>query len=212
MVFWFLWILVAPFIWLFMPIRIIGKKYLKKVKKDAAIYACNHQTLNDPIILKSRCPRLKCVAKSSLFKNKFSNWILRNLGAYPVNRGGNDIEFVKTTLRHLKDNQKVLIFPEGTRVKEGEEVDYKNGVAMFALKTDCNILPMVFRKKTTCFRFNTLVVGKPFKFSDYEEFKDVKANKEVLDKATEILLDKMKYLKTVNIKEYKKLIKKESKQ
>jgi len=211
MLYWILWILVAPFIWLIMPIRIIGKRYLRQVKKQATIFSCNHQTMNDPIILKSRYPRLKCMAKSGLFKTKFSNWFMRSLGAYPVDRGGNDIEAVKTTLKHLKNNKQVLIFPEGTRVKEGESAEYKNGLVMFALKTDCNVLPMIFRKRTKPFRFNTLLIGKPFKFSDLAKFKGVKITKEILSNASNILQEKMNFLKEVTIKNYKKLIKQESK-
>lgn len=207
MTFWILWILIAPVIWLIMPTRIIGKKYLKTLKKEPAIFSCNHQTMNDPLIIKSRCPRLKCMAKSGLFKNKFSNWFFRSLGAYPVDRGGNDITAVKTTLKHLKENKKVLIFPEGTRVKAGEEAEYKNGLVMFALKTDCHVVPMVFRKRTNAFIFNTLVVGKPFKFSDITEFKGVKITKEILQKASDFLAEKMAYLKQVAIKEYKKIVK-----
>ena len=211
MIFWFLWILIAPILWLIMPTRIIGKKYIRKLKHKPAIFSCNHQTMNDPLILKSRYPRLKCMAKSGLFKSKFSNWFFRSLGAYPVDRGGNDIQAVKTTLKHLKENKKVLIFPEGTRVKEGEEVAYKNGLVMFALKTDCNVVPMVFKKRTNVFVFNTLVVGRPFKFSDIAEFKGVKITKEILQKASEFLAEKMAYLKQVAIKEYKKLIKQDYK-
>ena len=114
------------------------------------------------------------MAKTELFKNKLFGWILKKLGAYPVNRGGNDIQAVKNTLGYLKDNKQLVIFPEGTRVKENESVDLKNGVSMFALKTNCCVVPMIFRKTTKIFKFNTLLIGKPFKFSEMEEFKDVK--------------------------------------
>ena len=207
MAYFFIWIIVAPILWLILPTRIIGKKFIRKVKKDAAIFSCNHQTMNDPLIIKSRYPRTKCMAKSGLFKNKFSNWLFRTIGAYPVDRGGNDIQAVKTTLKHLKNNKKVLIFPEGTRVKEGEDVQLKNGVVMFALKTDCYVVPMIFKKRTNAFVFNTLLVGEAFKFSNYEEFKDVKPTKEVLEKASNLLAEKMQYLKDISIKDYKKQLK-----
>lgn len=206
--FWVLFILLIPYIYLCLPTKVIGKALYKKTKGKSAIFACNHQTNNDAIIIKARVnKKFKFLAKASLFKNKFLGWIMRGLGAYPINRGENDIQAVKTTLNYLKNDKQIVIFPEGTRVKSDESAEYKNGLVMFALKTDSYVVPSVFRKKTKPFVFNKLVIGEPFKFSDMEEFKDVKITKEVLNRASEILHEKMAYLKTVDLKEYKKLIK-----
>jgi 1-acyl-sn-glycerol-3-phosphate acyltransferase len=212
MLYFIAYLLLLPYILFGLPVKIVGKKYLKRIKKDSAIVACNHTTLNDPIILKTKLDKnLKMMAKDSLFKNKFFGSILRGLGAYPVSRGVADIKAVKTTLTHLKNKKHVLIFPEGTRVKQNEGVELKDGVVTFAIKTDSYVVPAVFRKPTKAFRFNTLVIGKPFKFSEINEFKDVKIDKELTQKATEILTEKMKYLKEVNIKEYNKKIKEDLK-
>ena len=190
---------------------VIGKDNYKRVKKESAIFCSNHQTNNDAIIIKAKIShKFKFLSKASLFKNKFFGWIMRGLGAYPINRGGNDIQAVKTTLNYLKNNEQIVIFPEGTRVKEDESAEYKNGLVMFALKTDCYVVPSYFRKKTKPFVFNKLVIGEAFKFSEMDEFKDVKPTKEVLNRASEVLHEKMEYLKNVNLKEYKKLIKNKS--
>ena len=53
---------------------------------------------------------------------------------------------IKTALRHLKAGCKLLIFPEGTRVKEGEENDGKTGAIMLALRTGTPILPLLLRE------------------------------------------------------------------
>jgi hypothetical protein len=78
---------------------------------------------------------------------------------------------------------------------------------MFALKTDSYVVPSVFRKKPKFLRFNTMLIGKPFKFSDLEEFQDVKINHDVLDRASEVLSEKLKFLKEVDLKEFKKSLK-----
>ena len=78
---------------------------------------------------------------------------------------------------------------------------------MFALKSDCDVIPAMFRKKPKIFSFNRLLIGQPFKFSDMEEFKGKKVDKELMDKASEVLSAKMKYLKEIDINEYKKLLK-----
>jgi len=166
MVFWICWLIVAPIIFLFVPTRIVGKRNVKKVKKQATIIASNHQSGLDPVIIKARVDTgCKLMAKDGIFKNKFLGWLLRKFGAYPVNRGGNDIKAVKTTLGHLKNNKHIVIFPEGTRVNTGELAELKNGLVMFALKTDCYVIPTAFRKKPKFFRFNRLLIDIPFKFS-----------------------------------------------
>ena len=206
--YWLIWIFIAPFVTLFYPTKIIGKKYFKKTKKQPAIYCSNHQTNIDAFIFKVRVgPKLKIMAKNSLFKSKFGSWFFTTCHAYPVDRGGNDIKAVKTTLSYLKNKKQILIFPEGTRVKNADAMDMKTGVVSFALKTDAYIVPTYFRKITNPFVFNTLIVGKPFKFSEMEDFKNKKIDKELILKANEILSEKLQYLKTVKIKEYKKQIK-----
>ncbi len=213
MINWLVAVIVCPIIYLILPTKIVGKKFLKSAKKQPAIYSANHQSNNDPIIIKYRLNWfVRFMAKVDLFKKKIVGGFFKKVGAYPVNRGGNDIESVKHTIRLLKDNKNIVVFPEGTRVKEGESQEYKNGLVFFALKTDCLVVPMVFRKKPRFFRLNKLVIGEPFRFSQLPEFKDVKKpDKDTLNQASVYLTEKMKYLKEVNIKEYKKEIKQKTK-
>lgn len=204
MILWICVILIFPFVLILFPTKIYGKKYLKKVKKQATIFASNHQTNNDVIILKCRiCPNSKIMAKNSLFKNKVGGFFLRKFGGYPVDRGGNDISAIKTTLKILKSKKQILLFPEGTRMKNAEEISVKNGLSLFAIKTDSYVVPMCFRKITMPFVFNKLMIGKPFKFSEYPELAGGKTDKESLETASKILEEKMQYLRTVSIKEYK---------
>lgn len=212
MMFWILWVIAIPWLLVLLPTKMIGKKYLKSVKNNASIFACNHQSNNDAVILKTRVnTKFKFMAKDSLFRKRFNNWFFRKIDMYPVQRGGNDIEAVKKTLTYLRNNQSIVIFPEGTRVKEGESTEFKNGLVLFAIKSDCYVIPAVFRKKPKFFRLNTLVIGKPFKFSEYAEFQNVKPTKDILQNASDMLSSKMNELKVVNLKEYKKEIKEEFK-
>lgn len=211
MLYWILWLIIAPWILVLLPTRIIGKKYYKITKKKATIFATNHQSINDAIVLKVRVnPRFIFMAKNSLFKTRFTNWFMRKLGCYPVNRGGNDITAVKTTLTHLKNKKHIAIFPEGTRGDSHDLNELKNGVATFALKTDSYIVPAIFKKKPRLLSFNTLMVGKPFKFSEIEEFKDARVTKELVQRASEILTEKLQFLKDVKLREYKKIMKEQS--
>ena len=211
---WLFAVIVYPIVYFFLPTKIVGKKFLKSAKKQPAIYSANHQSNNDPIIIKYRVNWFaRFMGKVDLFKKKIVGGFFKKIGVYPVNRGGNDIESVKYTLKLLKNKKNIVIFPEGTRVKEGESQEYKNGLVFFALKTDCLVVPMVFRKKPRFFRFNKLVIGEPFRFSQIPEFQGIgKPDKEKLNQASTYLTEKMKYLKEVDIKEYKKEVKQKLKE
>lgn len=178
------------------------------IKKQKAILCANHQSNWDPVLLKLRIDAgSKVMGKHTLFKGGLG-WFLRSAGGYPVNRETSDVQAVKITLTHLKNDQHVVIFPEGTRIEdEGDIGEVKNGVVMFALKTDCYILPMYFINKPKTFKINKLVVGEPFKFSDFKEFQGVKPTKEVLNSASKVLTAKINELQHVDLKTYNKNIK-----
>ena len=172
------------------PIRVVGKKNIPS--KGRVMLCPNHQTLNDPVIIALKLRRrFNYMAKAPLFKYKFSNWILRKFGAYPVHHKENDIEAVKTTLKLLKSDKAVCIFPEGARLVTAEAHDLKNGVVNFAFKTNTPIVPAMFVKKTNAFVFNKLIIGKPFNLCEMEQFKDRKVDKELLNEASMYLKDQM---------------------
>lgn len=82
------------------------------------------------------------MAKAELFNNRFVGWLIRKLGGFPVHRGKQDITAIKTSLQVLKRGDVLGIFPEGKRVKQGENVRAKTGVALFAYKTRCPVVPV----------------------------------------------------------------------
>ena len=177
------------------PCRVIGKKNLPK--SGRVIFGCNHQTVNDPILIAYKLAgrrRFKFMAKAPLFENKIFGALLKGLGAYPVHPSSSDITSVKTTMKHLKDEKAVCIFPEGARLVSSEENQLKHGVAMFALKTQTPVVPAYFVKKTNAFVPNTMLIGEPIELHNMEQFKDVKIDKDVLEEASNIIKDSMRKL------------------
>ena len=183
------------------PLKIIGKKNLPK--KGNFILTSNHASNWDPVIIYARLPRKYfTMAKAELYKNKLFGAFLKAFHAFPVKRGGNDIESVKYTLRTLKQGKRtLLIFPEGTRAKSDDYEELKNGTAMFALKTAKPIVPVTFVRKNKLFRRNVMIIGKPYVLSEMEDFKDKPVTKELLNSASEIIGNKMKELKDNYLKE-----------
>ena len=113
----------------------------------------------------------------------------------------------------LKRGERLLLFPEGTRkdVSDEESLSLKNGTAMFAVKSQVPVVPMWLLKKPKAFRRNVLLVGEPFVL---DEFAGQKMSKELLEKASGIISQKMQslrddYLKTQEEKKKKKAKKKQ---
>lgn len=146
-------------------VRVEGEENIPK--EGAAILAVNHVSFWDPPVLISALKRpMRTMAKSELFKHKLLVPFLKMAGAFPINRGTNDITAIKTALRTLKDGGIFTIYPEGTRVKAGEASDAKAGVALIASKSGAPVIPIAMRGGYKLFKRVTIYVGKPMYITD----------------------------------------------
>ncbi len=154
-------IMYLPLIILY-PTKIIGKKNMPK--KGKLIVTSNHYTNLDALIYNAKfVTKFRFMAKAELFKNKFFGFILKSIGAYPVDREKVSPSVFKKTLELLNKNKRVFIFPEGTRNKTGSEkmIAIKTGVITFASKGGAQIVPMLLYQPPKIFRKNYIIVGEP---------------------------------------------------
>ena len=78
----------------------------------------------------------------------------------------------------LKQGGKMLVFPEGTRVHDGQEVEAKGGAALFATRTGVPIVPVYVSRKKYWFRRSPVIIGAPI----YPKIAGRKATSEELDR------------------------------
>ena len=104
------------------------------------------------------------LGKEEVFKNKFIGKLLKSCGGIPINRDNPDIKSMLSAIKLLKQGHKLVIFPEGTRNKlgHGRPMAIKGGSAVFAVKAQCPIVPIMMVKKAKIFRKNHVYIGKPF--------------------------------------------------
>jgi len=180
--------LLLPIVSIGLPTKIINKENAFKV--SGGQYILNHYTSLDSIV--PYCYIFKkeahVIAKYELFKISIMGWLLTKMGGIPVRRGDADIEAAKAVLKVLKDGKKLLIFPEGTRNKEGNQImgELKTGTARFAIKTKTPIVPMLYYQPPKLFRKNYLYIGEPFTLEEYYKAKKPEEFKE----ATKIIVEK----------------------
>ncbi|HOK62554.1 MAG TPA: lysophospholipid acyltransferase family protein [Soehngenia sp.] len=145
---------------LFFRIEIYGKE---NIPMNGRLILCsNHHSNWDPVTLAVFFPRkVHWMAKKELFKNKLFAKLLLSLGAFPVDREGNDLAAIKKSLRILKEEKVLGIFPEGTRVKYFNDDYIKSGLALIAVKSQSPVLPVYSEGSYKLFSKIKIIIGKP---------------------------------------------------
>lgn len=130
------------------------------------------------------------LAKEELFINSFVKWLANKTKIIPVKRGKQDVGLLKNTVKVLKDNHIVLLFPEGTRNGIEKKGKLQNGAVLMSLMSGAEIIPigMQTKDKYKLFSKVKINIGKPLNFSEY---KDKKGDKETLDNLSKILMNEM---------------------
>ncbi len=161
------------------------------------VMASNHRSYADPVILTMpmKLP-VTYMAKEELFqKNKLFAWFITKLGAFPVKRGAGDMKVIDDAVDILHSGKHLVIFPEGTRSKDGKVGKGKTGVALIAAKSGADVLPcgiifegekLHFRSKLTL-RFGKVIPASEIAVSDTspKELKAVKTR--IMDSIRELV-------------------------
>ena len=127
--------------WILLRLKLLGAE---KFPADGGALVCsNHQSDLDPVLLGALCPRrMNYLARETLFNSKLFGALIRFYDAIPVKRDGMSISGLKATLKRLKRGELVLIFPEGTRTKNGAVSPLKSGFCMLARKAGVPLVPV----------------------------------------------------------------------
>jgi 1-acyl-sn-glycerol-3-phosphate acyltransferase len=110
----------------------------------AYVVVSNHQSILD-ILLMSRMPReMKWIAKEELFRVPWIGWMLRMSGDIAIRRGEKEsgLEALGRARDHLARGVPVMVFPEGTRSRDGRLLAFKSGAFRLAIEAGVPILPV----------------------------------------------------------------------
>jgi 1-acyl-sn-glycerol-3-phosphate acyltransferase len=111
--------------------------------EGGALICSNHQSFFDPVIVGLTCDRrMNYLARDTLFKNPILAPLIRYLDAIPIDREGGGLAGLKETLRRLKAGEQVLIFPEGTRTRDGEVAALKPGFCSVTRRSKVPLVPV----------------------------------------------------------------------
>ena len=180
--------------------KIVGKENLPK--EGGALLCPNHVSNLDAAVIVAMFQRkVNVLAKEELFKNKFLCWIADLFGIYPVKRGAADMQAIKISLKILKHEGLLLIFPEGTRNGMAKGVKPKNGAVLIAGTAQKPIIPIGIQGSFKPFTRVIVNIGKPI---DYTNLKEEIKDKEQATKLTAELMKTIVDLRDEDTRKKKK--------
>lgn len=188
----FIFKLIALFLY---RVKVVGKENLPK--EGAAIICPNHiHPLDSAVVIATANRKINVLAKEELFKSGIAKWFAEVFGIYPVKRNSADIGAIKTSLKILKREELLMIFPEATRNGMKKGVKVKHGAVILAIKSGQPIIPVGIQGNFKLFRKVKINIGKPI---DYSEYREEIGNKELIEKLTQELMQEIVKLRDEKI-------------
>jgi 1-acyl-sn-glycerol-3-phosphate acyltransferase len=168
-------------------LRTYGRENL--IEDGPAILASNHASYLDPPLVGVSCRKdVYFLARKSLFERPVIGPLIAQLNTVPVDRDRGDIGAVRALIKLLKSGNRVLVFPEGTRSKDGNLQPARAGVGLLIAKSLAPVVPVrVFGSYAALPRSGgirfvriTVVIGKPLFFTKQDLGTDERAAYQVL--------------------------------
>ncbi|HPP04044.1 MAG TPA: lysophospholipid acyltransferase family protein [Spirochaetota bacterium] len=123
-------------------------KYFKKKKIDSKrkIYIINHSSLIDGLLVYLIPENIKVMGNAIYGKLPILGIGFNFLGNISVKRGeqGNALDTYYLAKEYIENSYPVVIFPEGTRTRDGNIQKFQNGAFNLALDAKADIVPIVF--------------------------------------------------------------------
>lgn len=117
----------------------------ERVGAGPYIVVANHQSFADiPVILGLRHP-FKFISKASIFDVPVIGWGMKLNEYIPIKRGDPEsvIQMMALCKSHIDRGNSLLLFPEGTRSRDGRLRTFKQGAFRLAMESGVQILPVV---------------------------------------------------------------------
>ena len=132
----------------------------------------NHESMLDPVVTVvtlwlAHVP-VRIVYKSDFDKIGPATWLFSRAGGFPVERGTADMKTVRRARAMLMRGECVLIYPEGTRIRDDADEKAHGGYAIMAQLAKAPVQPVaMIGARHLRFRSRVFIdVGEPIEWSD----------------------------------------------
>lgn len=151
-------------------VEIHGKE---NIPNETCAFVGNHQSILDIPVLKTALhdKTIGFIAKKEALEYPILGFWIKNTNCVPLDRDNprEAIKVISKGAQYIKDGYNMIIFPEGTRSKDGQVHEFKKGSAKLATKAKAPVVPFSIDGTSKCFEDNrsfregkvTIVFGKP---------------------------------------------------
>ncbi|NWK54350.1 1-acyl-sn-glycerol-3-phosphate acyltransferase [Verrucomicrobiaceae bacterium N1E253] len=174
-IYWFNYTLWKKLLICFFSLRVVGRE--KLIEDGPVLIASNHESFIDPplvgIIYENP---VYFLARKTLFRS-FGAWLFPRMNVVPVDQERPDMTSLKTIIKLLRNKNRVVIFPEGSRTLDGSLQPAEAGTGLIVAKTKATVQPVrIFGAREALPRGSakvsfcpiTIVVGDPITFTPEE--------------------------------------------
>lgn len=193
------------FLLVFYNVRVHNQHLLPM--SGATLVCSNHQSNLDPIVIGCICPRrLNFLARKKLFKFPLGMF-LRVLDAISIDRDGMGIGGMKETLRRLRKNEPMLMFPEGQRSSDGNLLPLMKGFVALVKRVPTTIVPVGIEGAHDAWPRGAkfprpgqiqVVVGQPIDNAEIVGLSDEEISQLLFDRILECLLEARRHYNHVS--------------
>jgi 1-acyl-sn-glycerol-3-phosphate acyltransferase len=111
--------------------------------QGSVILASNHASFLDPPLVGAGLKRgINYLARESLFRFPVVGWLLRQWQVVPVDREGGGAKGLKAILDRLLAGGAIILFPEGTRTRDGKMQPARSGIGLTVIKSKAPLVPV----------------------------------------------------------------------
>jgi 1-acyl-sn-glycerol-3-phosphate acyltransferase len=126
------------------------------------VAVCNHESLADVLIVGTLPFDMKWLSKEEIARVPFIGWMMRMAGDVLVRRSDRRSrgESYDNLLEWIARGASVMLFPEGTRSRDGEMLPFRSGAFRLAIETGRPIQPLAVSGTRRAIRADSLLFGR----------------------------------------------------
>jgi 1-acyl-sn-glycerol-3-phosphate acyltransferase len=128
----------------------------------AYVVVSNHESNADPFLLSWLPWDMRWISKQEVFELPLLGTLMRLGGDIALRRG--DADSVRDMLEQCRDTLRaglsVMIFPEGTRSRDGTLGAFKDGAFLLAIETGAAVLPIALAGTASCIAKGSSALGE----------------------------------------------------